>query len=159
MGTTCPLPQLKPTVHVLHLQNIPVKKKNVLICLSAPLPLRLSAGMFGLVFGLFGMLAYDGERVREAGMFQGYSTVTWTVVALQVTLHSRRACPRLTPLAQTCRSRPRPSVFVFQALGGLVIAAVIKYADNILKGFATSLSIILSTLISYFLLQDFEPTR
>lgn len=46
----------------------------------------------------------------------------------------------------------------FQALGGLVIAAVIKYADNILKGFATSLSIILSTLISYFWLQDFVPT-
>lgn len=46
-----------------------------------------------------------------------------------------------------------------QALGGLVIAAVIKYADNILKGFATSLSIILSTLISYFWLQDFDPTR
>ena len=48
---------------------------------------------------------------------------------------------------------------VSQALGGLVIAAVIKYADNILKGFATSLSIILSTLISYFWLQDFDPTR
>ena len=46
-----------------------------------------------------------------------------------------------------------------QALGGLVIAAVIKYADNILKGFATSLSIILSTLISYFWLHDFDPTR
>lgn len=46
-----------------------------------------------------------------------------------------------------------------QALGGLVIAAVIKYADNILKGFATSLSIILSTFISYFWLEDFEPTR
>lgn len=42
--------------------------------------------MFGLVFGFFGMLAYDGERVAESGMFQGYSTVTWTVVALQVTL-------------------------------------------------------------------------
>ncbi|XP_028919311.1 UDP-N-acetylglucosamine transporter isoform X1 [Ornithorhynchus anatinus] len=50
-------------------------------------------------------------------------------------------------------------VVVLQALGGLVIAAVIKYADNILKGFATSLSIILSTLISYFWLQDFVPTR
>ncbi|EHH14981.1 hypothetical protein EGK_01004 [Macaca mulatta] len=49
-------------------------------------------------------------------------------------------------------------VVVLQALGGLVIAAVIKYADNILKGFATSLSIILSTLISYFWLQDFVPT-
>ncbi len=40
-----------------------------------------------------------------------------------------------------------------------MIAAVIKYADNILKGFATSLSIILSTFISYFWLEDFEPTR
>uniref|UniRef100_A0AAX7UXA1 Solute carrier family 35 member A3a n=1 Tax=Astatotilapia calliptera TaxID=8154 RepID=A0AAX7UXA1_ASTCA len=88
---------------------------------------NIQLGMFGLVFGLLGMMAYDGERVRESGMFQGYNTVTWTVVALQ-------------------------------ALGGLVIAAVIKYADNILKGFATSLSIILSTLISYFLLQDFDPT-
>ncbi|XP_034079536.1 LOW QUALITY PROTEIN: solute carrier family 35 member A3a [Gymnodraco acuticeps] len=88
---------------------------------------NIQLGMFGLVFGLFGMMAYDGERVRESGMFQGYNTVTWAVVVLQ-------------------------------ALGGLVIAAVIKYADNILKGFATSLSIILSTLISYFWLQDFEPT-
>ncbi|XP_069825138.1 UDP-N-acetylglucosamine transporter isoform X2 [Dendropsophus ebraccatus] len=50
------------------------------------------------------------------------------------------------------------TVVALQALGGLVIAAVIKYADNILKGFATSLSIILSTLISYFWLQDFVPT-
>ncbi|XP_037325452.2 solute carrier family 35 member A3a isoform X2 [Pungitius pungitius] len=88
---------------------------------------NIQLGLFGLVFGLFGMLAYDGDRVRESGMFQGYNAVTWAVVALQ-------------------------------ALGGLVIAAVIKYADNILKGFATSLSIILSTLISYFLLQDFDPT-
>ncbi|TNN53819.1 UDP-N-acetylglucosamine transporter [Liparis tanakae] len=88
---------------------------------------NIQLGLFGLVFGLFGMVAYDGERVRESGMFQGYNTVTCSVVALQ-------------------------------ALGGLVIAAVIKYADNILKGFATSLSIILSTLISYFWLQDFDPT-
>lgn len=42
--------------------------------------------MFGLVFGVFGMLAYDGARVRESGMFQGYNTVTWTVVILQVQL-------------------------------------------------------------------------
>ncbi|XP_041848757.1 solute carrier family 35 member A3b isoform X2 [Melanotaenia boesemani] len=49
-------------------------------------------------------------------------------------------------------------VILLQALGGLVIAVVIKYADNILKGFATSLSIIFSTLISCFLLRDFNPT-
>ncbi|KAM8850398.1 solute carrier family 35 member A3b [Spinachia spinachia] len=88
---------------------------------------NLQLGLFGLVFGSVGMLMFDGQKVRELGMFQGYNTITCTVVALQ-------------------------------ALGGLVIAVVIKYADNILKGFATSLSIILSTLISYFLLEDFNPT-
>lgn len=38
-----------------------------------------------------------------------------------------------------------------QALGGLVVALVVRYADNILKGFATSLSIILSCVASVFL--------
>ena len=38
------------------------------------------------------------------------------------------------------------------------MAAVIKYADNILKGFATAISIILSSLISYFVLSDFNPS-
>ncbi|XP_034071338.1 solute carrier family 35 member A3b isoform X1 [Gymnodraco acuticeps] len=88
---------------------------------------NIQLGLFGFVFAIVGMTVYDGERVRESGMFQGYNTITCTVVALQ-------------------------------ALGGLVIAVVIKYADNILKGFATSLSIIVSTLISYFLLEDFNPT-
>ncbi|KAL7876634.1 hypothetical protein AOLI_G00115970 [Acnodon oligacanthus] len=89
---------------------------------------NVQLGLFGLIFGLAGMLAYDGEKVLEDGMFQGYNSVTCIVVLLQ-------------------------------ALGGLVVAAVIKYADNILKGFATSLSIILSTFISYFWLNDFDPTR
>ena len=38
-----------------------------------------------------------------------------------------------------------------QVFGGLVTAVVIKYSDNILKGFATSLSIILSFLASIIL--------
>ena len=40
---------------------------------------------------------------------------------------------------------------VLLAVGGLIIAMVLKYADNILKAFAGSASILFSTLISYFL--------
>ncbi|KAI9266426.1 UDP-galactose transporter [Phascolomyces articulosus] len=42
-------------------------------------------------------------------------------------------------------------VIGIQAFGGLIVALVVKYADNILKGFATSISIILSSLLSVFL--------
>uniref|UniRef100_A0A0N5AFD6 UDP-N-acetylglucosamine transporter n=1 Tax=Syphacia muris TaxID=451379 RepID=A0A0N5AFD6_9BILA len=49
-------------------------------------------------------------------------------------------------------------VVLLQAYGGLLIALVVKYADNILKGFAVSLSIILSSVMSYWLLNDFNPS-
>ncbi|PLW24307.1 hypothetical protein PCANC_27005 [Puccinia coronata f. sp. avenae] len=44
-----------------------------------------------------------------------------------------------------------------QVVGGLVTALVIKFADNILKGFATSLSIILSTVAGVFLFDTALP--
>jgi len=39
-------------------------------------------------------------------------------------------------------------VVLNQALGGLVVAVVVKYADSILKGFAMSISIIINSFIS-----------
>ncbi|XP_023219472.1 UDP-N-acetylglucosamine transporter-like isoform X1 [Centruroides sculpturatus] len=41
-------------------------------------------------------------------------------------------------------------VILLQALGGLIVAVVVKYADNILKGFATSLAIVLSCIVSVY---------
>ncbi|CAG8583591.1 13196_t:CDS:1 [Ambispora leptoticha] len=41
-----------------------------------------------------------------------------------------------------------------QAIGGIIVALVVKYADNILKGFATSISIILSFLASLWIFTD-----
>ena len=45
-------------------------------------------------------------------------------------------------------------------LGGLIVALVVRFADNILKGFATSLSIIVSGVISMYFLPElkFAPT-
>uniref|UniRef100_A0A182N8H2 C2 domain-containing protein n=1 Tax=Anopheles dirus TaxID=7168 RepID=A0A182N8H2_9DIPT len=42
---------------------------------------------------------------------------------------------------------------VLQAVGGLIVAVVVKYADNILKGFATSLAIIISCVASIYLFE------
>lgn len=42
-------------------------------------------------------------------------------------------------------------VVALQAGGGLLVAAVIKYADNVLKGMATGVSVATGTLASTFL--------
>lgn len=39
---------------------------------------------------------------------------------------------------------------LLQSLGGLLVAVVVKYADNILKGFATSAAIVLSCIVSIY---------
>ena len=41
-------------------------------------------------------------------------------------------------------------VVAIQAFGGIVVAIVVKYADNILKNFATAVSILTSTAVSFF---------
>ena len=87
---------------------------------------------------------YDREAVSKDGFFQGYNSIIWIVVLLQVSFISANESLQL---------------FVnLQAYGGLVIALVVKYADNILKGFAVSLSIILSSFASWFFLGDFDPS-
>jgi hypothetical protein len=48
-----------------------------------------------------------------------------------------------------------------KAVGGILVAGTMKYADNILKTFATANSIALSCVLSHFLLGDddtFTPT-
>ena len=41
-----------------------------------------------------------------------------------------------------------------QACGGIIVAATLKYADNILKTFSNAISVVLSCLLSYLLLGD-----
>lgn len=50
------------------------------------------------------------------------------------------------------------TTIVLQATGGLVVALVITYTDNILKGFATSISVVISTaLTALFCEFEFTP--
>lgn len=49
------------------------------------------------------------------------------------------------------------AVILTQALGGIVVATVVKYADNIAKGFATGIAIVLTCAISAVLF-DFRMT-
>ncbi|QOY43176.1 Nucleotide-sugar transporter [Cryptosporidium parvum] len=42
-------------------------------------------------------------------------------------------------------------VIILQAIGGIIVAAVLKYADNILKCFGNSFSIIMSCILSWYL--------
>ncbi len=48
-------------------------------------------------------------------------------------------------------------VVCLQSFGGLIVAVAVKYADNILKGFATSLAIIVSCIVSVYVF-DFHIT-
>lgn len=48
-------------------------------------------------------------------------------------------------------------LIALNAVGGLLVAMVVKYADNILKGFATSLAIIITSVLSIFIF-DFHLT-
>ena len=48
-------------------------------------------------------------------------------------------------------------VIIIQAAGGILVAAVIKYADNIVKGFATSIALVVSFIGSIFIF-GYSPT-
>ncbi|KAJ3337560.1 hypothetical protein HDU93_000851 [Gonapodya sp. JEL0774] len=83
---------------------------------------NVQLSLFTIIPGyFFGVLVVDGQQLRVGGGFFQGYTA-WTWGAIAT-----------------------------QAFGGLVVAVVVKYADNILKGFATSISIILSSLASVYL--------
>lgn len=82
---------------------------------------NVQLGLFGFLTGLIGAYTKDGEKIAANGDFF-YG---------------------YTPIVW--------SAICCQAFGGLLVAVVIKYADNILKGFACSISIIVSAIFAIFL--------
>ena len=46
------------------------------------------------------------------------------------------------------------TIIVFQAITGLLVGFVMKYADAVLKGFATSVAVVLATILSIVIFHD-----
>ena len=45
-------------------------------------------------------------------------------------------------------------VILLSACGGLITAAVVKYADNVIKGFSSAIALVISSLASCYILDD-----
>jgi UDP-sugar transporter A1/2/3 len=73
---------------------------------------------------------------------------TVIIAAVQGMLHSEEGPPK--PYLHGFNSWTWALV-ILQAGGGLLVAAVIKYADNVLKGLATGVSVVLSSTLSMLL--------
>ena len=105
----------------------------------------LSSGFAGVYFEkmLKGSNASVWLRNVQLGMFGSITAVIGMWINDRHQVSDMGFFFGYTPLVWT--------VIVQQAIGGLIVALVVRYADNILKGFATSLSIVLSCIASVFL--------
>lgn len=84
-------------------------------------------GLYGSITALLGAYIADGDQIRRGGGL--FQGFSWQTGA---------------------------PIFAL-ATGGLLVAVVIKYADNLLRQFSTALSIILTSLVSALVLQEFTP--
>jgi len=126
-------------------------KQNPLIGFSAVLIACILSGFAGVYFEkiLKGGTASIWIRNLQLGIYG-------TLLGLLVVLGQDRDLIRQYGFFHGYR-RITVLVILNQAIGGLLVAVVVKYADNILKGYATSISIIISTIISVFIF-GFEIT-
>merc|ERR1711865_454360 len=79
---------------------------------------NIQLGLFALPMGAGAMLLNDWDQVREYGILQGFDNVVVWLVVLLI------------------------------GAGGLLVAATMKYADNIVKCFATAIAIVLDIVLS-----------
>merc|ERR1711865_700173 len=79
---------------------------------------NIQLGLFALPLSAGAMLLNDWDQVREYGILQGFDNVVVWLVVLLI------------------------------GAGGLLVAATMKYADNIVKCFATAIAIVLDIVLS-----------
>ncbi len=119
--------------------------QNQFIGLVAVIVSCLSSGFAGVYFEMMlkGAKVSVWMRNVQLGLFGSITAVLGVLLKDYGAIKERGYFVGYSPLVWMVISQ--------QACGGLIVALVVRYADNILKGFSTSLSIILSSIAAVFL--------
>ncbi|XP_064400325.1 UDP-galactose translocator-like [Halichondria panicea] len=123
--------------------------QNQIVGLIAVIVSCLSSGFAGVYFEMMlkGSNVSVWMRNVQLGMFGSITAILGVLLKDYDTIQKNGYFVGYSPLVWIVISQ--------QAFGGLIVALVVRYADNILKGFATSLSIILSCIAAVFLFDYF----
>ncbi len=126
--------------------------QNQVVGLIAVIVSCLSSGFAGVYFEMMlkGSNVSVWMRNVQLGMFGSITAILGVLLKDYDTIQKNGYFVGYSPLVWIVISQ--------QAFGGLIVALVVRYADNILKGFATSLSIILSCIAAVFLFDYFITT-
>ena len=125
--------------------STPSEDQNQFVGLIAVIVSCLSSGFAGVYFEMMlkGSNVSVWVRNVQLGLFGTLTAIIGMVMKDCNNIAEKGFFVGYSPLVWIVISQ--------QAVGGLIVAMVVRYADNILKGFATSLSIILSCIASVFL--------
>ena len=124
---------------------------------------NIQLGSFALPLSLLAAALQDGRHIMRVGPLQVHAKrrvqalLTGRSERARTRARTSRRMPACLGLLPTGCRLPLPAqgfndivwlVVIVNGLGGLLVAATMKYADNIVKCFATALAIISGTLLS-----------
>lgn len=102
----------------------------------------------GILVTLLGVYMNDGDKVLEKGFFFGYTSWVCFVVC---TCDKREGVSWCEGLLHVVADLLLSGALVLASVGGLYTSVVVKYTDNIMKGFSAAAAIVLSTVASVIL--------
>ncbi|XP_017235136.1 CMP-sialic acid transporter 2 isoform X2 [Daucus carota subsp. sativus] len=106
--------------------------------------------VFGMAFNAVAILVQDFDAVMNKGFFHGYSLITvLMIVNHALRCHSIRSFRHR--FSSGCQINREFYLSVWWQSSGIAVSMVMKYADNIVKVYSTSVAMLLTAVVSVFL--------